>query len=217
MSIIKKENRVLLVVVNLSTGGDPKLQKLYEWLDANALQVARWLLKDQYHRIDTLSGNAVTSTNFLTKIDELAQDPQTEALDVFLSLHGLQNALYFDDGPVTSRSLGDQLGAAGRQDRLRLLYSTACYGANHALDFVSGGFRVASGAKGICANGMYDYPAQLHSWGDGDTYQAAVKAGNNRLGIDISDRVARLLGLNGVNSEKLIAGKKLTRIGSRAV
>ena len=217
MSTISKDKRVLLVVVNLSTGGDPKLQKLYEWLDANAVQVAKWLMQDHYRQIEVLSGNTVTSTNFLTKISDLALASQTEALDVFLCLHGLSNALYFDDGPVTSLHLGNQLKTANLNHRLRLLYSTACYGANHAPDFVRGGFRVASGAKAICANGMYDYPAQLHSWGMGNTYQAAVKAGNNPLGIDISDGVVRLLGFNNVNSEKIVVGKRLTRITSEAI
>ena len=40
MGEVKKEDRVLLVVANLATGGDERFQKLYEWLDQNAINVA---------------------------------------------------------------------------------------------------------------------------------------------------------------------------------
>ncbi len=217
MSITNKNERVLLVVANLSTGGEPKLQKLYEWLDENAINVAKLMMKPHYRLIDTLSGDDVTSTNFVNRIKSLAQDPQTKVLDVFLSLHGLQDALYFDDGAIKSSDLGNRLQAANLKHRLRLLYSTACYGANHAPDFVRAGFRVASGAKGVCANGPYDYPTQLYRWGQGNTYKSVVKAGNHPIGLVTHDTVARALGFDDVDSEKIIEGKVYTRITLGAI
>jgi len=217
MSEITKEKRALFVVVNLSTGGDENLQKVYEWLDPRAVDVAKFLLGSEYKRFMKLDGDNVTSDMFMTGLKQLAEDPQIEAIDVLLCLHGSPGKLRFDDGFIKSKDLGDRLKDAKLQDKLRLLYSTACHGATHAPDFIRGGFRVASGAKGICTNGMYDYPAQLNSWKDGDTYFSAVKAGNNPIGIAICDNVFRQLGFEDVNSKKEIFGKRYTRITTPAL
>ena len=216
MSDITENERSLLVVVNLSTGGVEKFQPIYKWLDENAMTLARLILKKQYRLIDTLSDDEVTSTNFIEKIKKLAKDPQTKALDVILSLHGLKQKLYFDDGPIESRDLGNQLKVANLKDTLRLLYSGACYGSTHAGDFIDGGFRVASGAKKVASNGPFDFPLQLHNWAKGKTYEDAVKAGNLKIGIDISDAAARALGFEDVNSRKEVFGDEKTRITSKA-
>lgn len=41
MTYINEDERGLLVVANLSTGGQPQLQPLVEWLDKNAINVAK--------------------------------------------------------------------------------------------------------------------------------------------------------------------------------
>jgi hypothetical protein len=216
MSEITTEKRALFVVVNLSTGGDERLQKVYEWLDPRAVDVAKWLLGPYYQRFMKLDGENVTSDIFMMGLQQLADDPQIEAIDVLLCLHGSPGRLRFDDGFIRSKDLGDRLREAQLANKLRLLYSTACYGATHAPDLVRGGFKVASGALGICTNGMYDYPAQLDHWRDGHTYYGAVKAGNNKIGIALCDNVFRQLGLDDVNSKKEIFGKRYTRITSPA-
>jgi len=214
---VSKDERALLVVVNFSTGGEPRFQWLYEWMDANAVVVAELMMKPHYRHIDTLTGDNVTSSNFVNRIISLAQDPQTKVLDVFLNLHGSPGTLHFDDGSITSSDLKSQLQAANLKNRLRLLYSTACYGANHAPDFVGAGFRVASGAVGVNANQVYDYPLQLYHWGTYKTYESAVKAGNNPALMKMQDTLARAFFGDDVNSEKIIEGKKHTRISSEAI
>jgi hypothetical protein len=216
MADVTTDERTLLVVANLSTWGEPKLQWLYEWLDRNAVSVARLMLEPHYREIHTLTGAETTRSSFVNEIARLAQEPQTKALDVFLSLHGLEGLLYFEDGPAKSSAVGEVLGQADLRHRLRLLYSTACYGATHAPDFVKAGFRVASGAMALNANGPYDFPTQLLHWRKGETYRLAVKRANNRVFIDTHDAIARGLGFDPVNSEKVIEGKKLTRIRSEA-
>lgn len=217
MSCETKDEQVLLVVVNLSSNVDPKFQWLYRWLDDNAVRVAKWLLESHYRKIHTLRDDKASSSNFVNKLIELAQEPQTKAIDVFLSLHGLPDTLYFHDGPIATSNLGDQLKAANLKERLRLFYSMACYGASHARDFVRGGFRTASGAVATNTNGPYDYPAQLYNWGQGKTYRAVIKAGNHPAFRTTHDTIAKKFGHDDADSEKVIEGKKLTRITSRAV
>jgi hypothetical protein len=216
MADVSKDERTLLVVANLSTWGQPRLQWLYEWLDRNAVTVARFLMEPCYGQIHSLTRSDATRSSFVDQIIHLAQEPQTKVLDVFLSLHGLRDVLYFEDGPVESSAICEELRQADLKHRLRLLYSTACYGASHAVDFVKAGFRVASGALALNANGPYDFPTQLLHWRAGETYRLAVRRGNHRIFLETHDTIARGLGFSEVNSEKVIEGKKLTRITSEA-
>ena len=220
MAEIQKDERALLVVANLvlgsSDGDDGDYGKLYEWLDKYAVLVANLLMRPVYRVVDSLTKDEVTLGAFVDHVTALAGDPATKALDVFLVMHGSPGRLYFDDRSVTSAELGEHLRAASPVGRLRLLYSTACYGASHAEDFIRAGFRTASGALAVCANGPYDLPAQLLAWGSLQTYKSALVAGNNPVFRLIHDNAAKLMGFADVNSEKIIAGKKYTRITSPA-
>jgi hypothetical protein len=213
MADVIKDERALLVIANLTTHGDPRFQWLYQWLDENAIRVAKLLLEPHYRLIATLTGPEATKVNFVDHMTNLVQDAQTKALDVFVHLHGLPGELFFVEGPVKSADLGEEIKSASLLP-LRLLYSTACYGASHAPDFVKAGFRTASGAIATCANGPYDYPAQLLTWRKGETYRQVVKAGNHPVFLMTHDAIARAFGFDDVNSEKVIEGKKLTRITS---
>jgi hypothetical protein len=217
MGDVVKDERALFVVANLASRGDPRYQLLYQWLDANAVGLAWLLMRPHYGHIHALTGSQVTRSNFVDKIQALAREPQTKALDLFLVMHGSKAVLHFEDGAVSTADLKTQLQDADLKNRLRLLYSTACYGATHANDFVEAGFRVVSGALGVNANGPYDYPAQLYHWSRGERYKSAVDAGNRRLGILTHDAIARAAGFDDVNSEKIIEGKKYTRITSEAM
>jgi len=213
---LQKDERVLLIATNLSTGGAKEFQAVYEWLDKNAVLLANQYLAPHYRQLATLAGDDVTSSNFVDRLVSLTQMPGIRAVDVVVVIHGLPGQLLFDDGLISSAELGSRLRAARLNDRLRLLYSLACFGATHAQDFVAAGFRVASGALGVNANGIYDFPAQLHRWSSGATYKAAVAAGNNPIGIATSDFLAAHLGFTEVKSEKIVTGRVLTRITTAA-
>jgi hypothetical protein len=220
MAEVTRDERALLVVANLvledhgSDGGN--YQWLYEWLDRNAVLVANLLMRPVYRVVESLTGDQVTLGAFLDRVASLARDPETKALDVFLVMHGSPGMLHFDDTDITTADLREHLKAADLAGRLRLLYSTACYGASHAGDFVKAGFRTASGAVAVCANGPYDFPTQLLKWGTVHTYKSTVTAGNNPVFRVIHDHAAKAMGFTDVNSEKIIVGKKYTRITSPA-
>ena len=204
------------MVINLSDGGDPRFQRLYEWLETNAVNAAWHILGNDYQYIEVLIGSEVSSSEFVESIITNAMRPSIVALDVITVLHGLQGKLFFHDGPVSTAKINQMIAGAKLENRLRLLYSTACYGATHAQDFVDAGFRTASGARGICANGPFDFPVQLYNWSKGKTYKSTVKAANHELGLLTHDTLISVLGFTNVDSFKIIKGKKLTRISSEA-
>lgn len=217
MSNVQKNNRVLLIVVNLSSEEGSKLYGLYEWFDKNCISLANMVLGDHYREIVPLKDN-VTSRFFLERLINLANAPSHEAVDVILSLHGLNGKLCFGKERIPTKEISERLRAENLKNKLRLLYSGACYGNTHSADFIKAGFRVASGAIGVAANGAFDFPLQMYNWAKGETYEKAVKAGNLPIGIDISDGIARALGYdkNEVNSFKRIKGNKNTYINSPA-
>ena len=216
MNPVSKDERALLVVANLTTWADGRYKALYQWLDQNAVSVAKVLMRLHYRQIEALAGPHATRESFVRRITDMARDPRTRALDVFLHLHGQPGKLFFEEGAVGTEGLAAQLAGAGLSERLRLLYSTACYGASHAPDFLKAGFRIASGSLGANANGPYDYPVQLLNWGLGQTYRMVARAGNHPAFMSTLDNLARALGFEDVNSHKTLHGRVLTRITTEA-
>jgi hypothetical protein len=220
VTMVRRKDRVLLVIANLTTHGRTDLRWLYRLLELAAIYVARLMLGLAYRRVYALTGDRASAETFVSALATLAADPQTRAVDVLLHLHGEHQILWFADRAVYLDQLqaliAGQLPELGLRGRLRLLYSTACYGAEHAVAFVDSGFRVASGAIAVNANGPWDYPVQLLFWGLGVPYRTALSAGNNRLIARIHDWVARKLRFEDVNSIKTAAGDGATRITSPA-
>ena len=216
MSKIDRDHRELLLVINLVDHGQEKWKWLYQWLDVNAEVYTNLTLTPFYNRITVLKGLAATCHTFVEQIALIAKQPHVGALDVILHLHGDRGKLLFADGTVSTHSLRDAIKLKNVRDRLRLLYSVACYGETHAQDFVDAGFSTASGARGVNANSTHDYPTQLALWTSGSYYKTAVQQGNNPALRMMHDNLARHHGFPQANSEKFIRGKQYTRITSRA-
>jgi hypothetical protein len=212
---VNKNERVILLASNVS-GTSTRYRRLYRWLDDNAITIGKAIVGPHYHSVSVLKGDAVTREAFVTRVRVLAKSVGTQALDVFLNLHGERDALRFADGRAKITDLGEELADLHLQHRLRLLYSTCCWGARHAPMFVAAGFKTASGARGINANGPYDLPVQLTRWTSGATYAAAVRSANNAAMMEVHDRLARLGGFNNVDSFKEVYGMKSLRITSKA-
>jgi len=213
--VVSKDERVMVLVSNVS-GTAKKYRWLYRWLDDNATRMGMELTEGHYARVSVLKGDHVTREAFVTRLRRQAKSVGTQALDVFLNLHGLRDGLRFADGKARIEDLGEELADLGLGHRFRLLYSTCCWGALHAPHFEAAGFKTVSGARGINANGSYDFPVQLLKWTSGSTYESAVRAGNNAVMLKVHDRLAELGGFDNVDSFKEIHGVKSLRIDSIA-
>ena len=212
---VTRSERVMLLASNLSSTAN-RYEWLYRWLDDNGIAIGKGLVGGHYGKVSVLKGDAVTREAFVTRVRILAKSVGTEALDVFLSLHGLRDGVRFADGRVRIEDLGDEIADLQLGHRLRLLYSTCCWGARHAPHFVAAGFKTASGSRGVNANGPYDLPVQLTRWTSGATYTAAVRSANNPGMMQVHDRLAELMGFNNVDSYKEVYGVKSLRITSKA-
>ena len=164
MTEITPQQRSALIVSYLAELADDKLRWLYRWIEDNAVDVARLMMESHYHTFSTLEGDDATYTNFVGRLQALASESKVEAVDVFLHVHGSPQRLWFKGGTKNTSIIGDDLIQLGLKKKLRALYSTACYGENHTEDFIRGGFRVASGALGVNANAVAEYPLFMTNW-----------------------------------------------------
>ena len=115
-------------------------------------------------------------------------------------------------------AIREKLQAANLKKKLRVLYSTACFGQSHNLDFIQAGFRVVSGATEVNANAVIEYPVFMDAWRDGKTFKSAVYQAPNALTVAQDKLAALILGdtLGPINSFKQLGGRSYTRITTLA-
>ena len=212
---IAKDHRTLVVVAELSEFGDAKYKWLYTFLEANAVGQAQKQLSDSYHEILALSKEHATLANLHSGLHALSLASETRVVDTFVHLHGSPDTLWFHEGPHGGAEVrGTMAAEAGFAGKLRVLYSTACYGDSVADDWLASGFKAASGALKVNANGMYDYPALMTAWHDGKTIGEAQDEGNNVVYRKLYDGIAANQGFSDVDSTKVVHGDRGLTIDS---
>jgi len=136
---------------------------------------------------------------------------------MFLHLHGSPGQILLHEGAHEMAALREKLSESkALSKKLRALNSTACWGSTHLKDFISAGFKVASGSRKVNANGAHDVPAFLMRWGKGESYFKAQEAGNDSRWISFYDKIAAGWGMGAVDSYKDIEGNSNLTIDSDA-
>jgi hypothetical protein len=214
---METSERALVLISSLTPAGKAKLKTLYRGLGAVSVELADLMLRPQYGRVRMLTDRAATRPAFVKAINQVAAQTQIDAVDVIVVLHGSPGRLIFDDGngkgeSVDVRDLSLDLSPA--RSKLRILYSTACYGLSHAQAFVDAGFDAACGAIGECANGPVEYPQVLSMWSHGHTFKDSVNKGDDPSTRKIFDAAAWLSGFHDANSDKEIKGDLTVTIDS---
>lgn len=211
MSEIKVKERALLVVVNVASDVD-KYKWLYEAAEGLAAAVSG-VAKPFYGSRTVLKGSSATVAKTVSTLASLGNKSGVKAVDLFLSVHGSKEKLYFGSESIKATDFCKKVKDAGAKN-LRAMYSTTCYGAHHAPHFVDIGFDVASGAVGVNTNGATEYPAFVGKWSLGWTYEKALKPDNSEFD-EAQDALAVLMGFDKseVDSTKKIFGDPSQKIG----
>jgi hypothetical protein len=125
-----------------------------------------------------------------------------------LHLQGEDDALWFKEGRVDMGTLQNQIKQLNIDSKLRMVYSTACFGITHADNFVKAGFAAASGSKKVNANSPAEYPMFLSLWVAGFKFSDCINMAENRGVSIVTDAALNALfqDLGGVNSDKHIKG-----------
>jgi hypothetical protein len=213
---VSTDSRDVILVANV-THYASEYTWLYDFIEMNAVSVATADLGGSYNKIHMLTGDDATATNFVDGLEALAGRADNKSIDVVINLHGAPGELGFIDAWTNTADLATAIKAKhGLAGHLRAVYSTACFGASHNGDFLSAGFRVASGARGVNTNAAYDYGTVLSAWADGASFGDAQDAGNNSFWISFYDGIASLK-MDGTDSFKVVDGNRDTTIDTRLV
>lgn len=200
-----REHQVLIVVSELERWASQS-PKLYGFLQSSGVTMTKSILNDWYSEIIVLEKSQATQAGLLEAIKRATSRDEIKAVDVFVFLHGAPHSLAFYEGEVPSNQLGDEIARIDTKGKLRMLYSTACFGSTHNLDFRRAGFRVVDGAIAVNANGVSELPAFLQSLNTGLPYGIAIATGNIPAVNDSWDTSLKAFSQEPVNSTKVVDG-----------
>jgi hypothetical protein len=202
---VEKSERALVVVTYLAGEGREDWQKLYEGLDTALPNFTLSILGPRYEHCTLLTRADGSRRNLLNALQQYAGRSEIEAIDVIVNVHGGSGTLTFSDGLVASEILGDEIQRLNISAKLRLCYSTACYGASHCPDMLRAGFDVAIGATAINASSASEYPLFLGQWALGRDVAASLSVADTPATRGPADDAARL-SFSDVNSKKQLFG-----------
>ena len=219
--MIAIEQRALIVVSQLTQGIPENQQWLYRFIEAAGRSVTEITLKDDYapDQYRPLLDELATTGNLVDTLVEVGAIDGILAIDLFLLLHGSPDRLEFHDRSWYTPSMATILAGLGLSSKLRLVYSTACYGATHNDDFIQAGFKAAIGARGVNTNSAFELPMLLNLWALGKNAKDALRLGDKPATRRLADEAAKAYGRLGdlpwvdeVNSQKLLSGNALLTI-----
>lgn len=216
-SAVSKSERQLLIISNLSKYGKSNYKWLYKFLDASAISMAKNLVGSQYTKAFALTPPAATSKNFFKSLDRITNNSNVDALDVIISLHGNPNRLTFKDGAFNMTSIKNELNTIKENRKFRLLYNTACYGDSHSDEFLAGGFKTSIGSLKVNTASASEYPEFLMRYRMRHPVGKIIKSTNSKMGLRISDAIAKRIGFPNSDSRKVVRGERSLKITSDSI
>jgi hypothetical protein len=219
--MIEREQRALIVVSQLDQGVPVNQRWLYRFIEGAARSVVEITLQNGYApgQYRALLDDQATMDNLTGTLAELGGRADILAIDLFVLLHGSPDRLEFQNGSWYTPSMATSLAALGLASKLRLVYSTACYGASHNDDFIMAGFKTAIGALGVNTNSAFELPMLINLWALGKSAKDALRLGDKPATRHLADEAAKAYGRLGnlwwvkeVDSQKLLSGDGLLTI-----
>jgi hypothetical protein len=193
-SVSKSQRGAVIFVANLAHGSTLE-QGFFNSVQFAAVTIAQASLGPLYGHVTTVQGNSATLAQLHAALKAEANRSGVKAVDLIFVTHGLSEKVLFSDGktPMTtvSAEIVGHLNATQR-GKLRIVFSTACFGATHRSAWLSAGFKAASGSTGIYADSATSYPAFLGAWIIGTKFLDSVNVANNADPLRLSDNAARL-------------------------
>jgi len=222
---VSKTERELVQAILVSQDLVGAERALYEFIELSTETLTRTVLGPVYGRTTFLKGSAVTLDGLVAALGTAAGRPGVEAVDLLFTTHGTTDEVVFFEGRTAEEDLREALVnglSPAKRAKLRIVFSTACFGATHLDTWIAAGFSEASGAEGIYADSAVSYAPFLTAWATEHTFADAVAAANAADVLDAADNAARAFYLAQnepdnaakIDSDRLRAGTGTTRIYS---
>ncbi len=217
---VNKNERALIVISDL-TERPPEKDRLYNFIETAGRNVCETILKDDYADYVTLYDNSATKNNLIQILKTIGAKTTIKAIDLIVMLHGFPNILGFKGGNYNTVSLANEIAALNLKNKLRLVYSTACFGSSHNDDFRNAGFNTSIGAQKVNTNAAVELPVLLQLWASGQKIKDALAVAENPLSRNAADAAAKLYAdlnnfsyRNEINSDKVLRGDSQLTINS---
>jgi hypothetical protein len=203
------DSKALVVVIDLAEQASGH-KIMYKSETSVAVKAIKRLTKGHYDHVIIHHRFEATRANFLQSLEMLFSDPTVTTIDTIVYLHG-KNGSYVN-GPsvcfvgenpcVNVKDLAMQISLHPEaKNKLRFLYSDACWGRFHLDSWLLAGFKVASGSIGVDANQSVDLRRFLKHWMVGKTFSEAISFANRAPVTKLTDALIRK-----ANSIKLTSG-----------
>jgi hypothetical protein len=193
--LAKSDRHLLVLIADLSKGlTDPGQIAFYDTVKFAAETVAIGIATVPYQQVHVVKGAGATFAGFTDNLAKITAIGAVKALDVLFVTHGLGKEVFFSDSGVGILPVRDEIQKklpTSSRGKLRILFSTACFGQTHINGWLQAGFEAASGSKAVYADSALSYPVFLGNWAAGQTFANAVAAANGADPLHVQDNVAK--------------------------
>jgi hypothetical protein len=208
VSVPKEQRDIVLFLANLAPPEDPE-KSFYEFVSFAAESLGLGFLRPHYRAVHLVKGKNATFDMLATRLNTATSNPAVKVVDLIFVTHGMTDKVQFSDGKKSMDEVKQAiLARLSNTDRtkLRMVFSTACFGQTHRDEWMGAGFNAASGSRQIYADSGTSYPAFLTAWTSGQSFAAAVKAANESDPLRLQDQAATQLGFSPTDSVRIVGG-----------
>jgi hypothetical protein len=203
-TVSKSQREAVVIVADLSTGLTGLEKTFYQGIEKAAYLGAVTILSPVYNHVAALEGTNATLAGMRNALSTATSHTGTKAVDLFFVTHGLDHNVVMADGRKSMTTVRNDLVnhlTTAQRAKLRIVFSTACFGASHRTDWVGSGFDAASGSQGVYSDSASSYVPFLGAWALGASFGSAITAANLADAFHVWDTLANNTVLKGTPFE----------------
>jgi hypothetical protein len=189
--LIRRSERALVIFSEFGEDAEEQPWKwLYGTLERSAIGMGQ-ALGASYHRVRIVTGPTATLDGLLDALEDLLADDDVLEIDMLHHGHGADGQACFADANIDWADVQSAIGALGASDRLRMFYTTSCWGYGLARAMVNAGFSCGSGAVGVNTNSVGEYGAFIKFWQTFRPFDTSVRRAFRGSGWRLTDAAAK--------------------------
>jgi hypothetical protein len=203
-TVSKSQREAVVIVADLSAGLTGLEKTFYQGIEKAAYLGAVTILSPVYNHVAALEGTGATLAGMRNALSAATSHTGTKAVDLFFVTHGLDHNVVMADGRKSMTTVRNDLInhlTTAQRAKLRIVFSTACFGASHRADWVASGFDAASGSQGVYSDSASSYVPFLGAWALGASFGSAITAANLADAFHVWDALANNTVLKGTPFE----------------
>lgn len=192
---VPKAKRVLIAMTGLGNRKKGIVKAIYKLEDKRAGEIFDYAFY-AYDQVALIEGKDANLQDFAQAIYDFENDPNIEAIDVVMNMHGRPGQICFwehTEGDCQSiEEVVDLLAQLPSGDaigprKLRALYTDACHSESQLDAWLRLGFRVAAGTHLFDINHTGDIRRFVDAWTRGKSFQKAIKKANRPTLWDLGE------------------------------